>query len=459
MGKTLQVSPVVVADGVQPSSRLGRNSAQVAAGTQAGVSTHATSSENLASGPTHSSFVASSGDGLGQPTSIEDGAGSGLLAKGSGSQTAQSQDCFADMQKIAEGLRLRERTLRLQEQRLAQRALSDEQRFKRLGDSLNTAQGFAFSQRGPRLKEPEAFSTSSADRTVGDFLAEIERYLRLSNADPDMYVEYASAYLAGEASRFWEATVASASTQGAGLTWMDFKERLTQAFDVVDQDSAARAELYALEMSAKEGVESYYRKFVALLARMREKPTVPDQVYHFRKGLTSHLWRVTACDAGNHMRPFTSFKLLVRCALAHGKSMGGKHKDKSDMPKMASNKEGEGADHILPKRKRAMEGLVGGGSSDAGLYADSRQCYNCKGYGHVNTSCPSVRATKGSQDGKGSAKLQVHALHVAEQGASHSDECVCDDCDRDRVMQLRLMRRGECNARKQAARQRGLATS
>ena len=166
------------------------------------------------------------------------------------------------------------------------------------------------------------FKTSSADRTVGDFLAEMERYLRLTSAAPGMYAEYASAYLGGEASRFWQALSASASEV---MDWTDFKHHLTQAFDVVDEESAARAEFHELEMSKKEGVEAYYRAFVALLARMKIKPTVPDQIYKFRNGLTPHLQKITACDPSNNMQPFNSFEKLVRCALAHGKALNNKN--------------------------------------------------------------------------------------------------------------------------------------
>lgn len=443
VSERLSSGRVAVADGGQPSAQMEQNAAVA----QADVVTDASGSDSLPGERLPSPRAApSSGDGVEEPNSadVEVGADSDFVA---GETRSHTRGFESGLLGLAEELRLREQRLEVREQELAQRVLSDEQRLKRLEDSLGSAQGFAFSPfKGPCLKQPEVFATSSADKTVGDFLAEIERYLRLTNAAPDMYTEYASAYLAGEASRFWEATLASASTRGVALSWMDFKERLTQAFDVVDQDGAARAGLYALEMSTKHGVEDYYRKFVALLARMREKPTVPDQIYHFRKGLTPSLWKVTACDASNHMKPFTSFDLLVRCALAHGKA---------DVPRIIGNEEGKEVDHNAAKRKRAE---VHASDDNPSLYADSRQCYNCKGYGHVSTSCPSVRVAKAGQEGKGSAKLHANAVHVRER-VEHSEECVCDDCDHDRITQLRQMRRSECNARKQAALRRGLATS
>ena len=92
------------------------------------------------------------------------------------------------------------------------------------------------------------------------------------------YVDCGSAILAGEAFRFWEAI---STTSARVFNWTQFKQQLAQAFDAVEQDSRARME--------KDGTETYHCKFLALLAKVKVKPLIPDHLHSFRIRLVSKL--------------------------------------------------------------------------------------------------------------------------------------------------------------------------
>ena len=58
---------------------------------------------------------------------------------------------------------------------------------------------------------------------------------------------------------------------------------------------------------------------MTLMAKLEVPPTVPDQIYAFRRGLSKRLQRLTACDPANGMQGYTDFYRLANCALASGK--------------------------------------------------------------------------------------------------------------------------------------------
>ena len=122
----------------------------------------------------------------------------------------------SNLQEFADKLYERERRVRAQEARLARQArdLDNERRLVSLEQRVSGNSTERIKK--PKLREPEVFKTSTDARTVGDFLAELERYFRLTDVDPAKYVDYGSAFLAGlphgEASRFWEAISTTSAT-------------------------------------------------------------------------------------------------------------------------------------------------------------------------------------------------------------------------------------------------------
>ena len=307
----------------------------------------------------------------------------------------------------------------------------------------------------PVLKEPAVFREPTAQRTAGDFLSEMEKYLRLSGCAQSQYVALASTYLQGEAARYLDALQGSID-----LSWPELKAKLIQAFDAVNEQDQAREEWHTMQMTEKEGIEAYYRKFMALLSKLDEAPSKADIIFQFRRGLTDRLRKATACDPSNNMQGYKDFDKLSNCAIAHGKALNGKNVAAAELPKRGAAEEGSGAEQALrmhaAKRKRVSELHLENQGSKAVSFTDDRICFKCKGHGHVSTDCPSKQVSHvDSSEGK-KGKIKLHA--IAAVHAKHSEECVCDDCDRNTISELRQMRKHECKMRKSIAQHKWLAT-
>ena len=194
--------------------------------------------------------------------------------------------------------------------------------------------------------------------------------------------------------------------QSKGLTWEEFKDSLIQAFDALDEldeQEKARYTLFSLRMNETLGVEAYYMQFMTLMAKLEVPPTVPDQIYAFRRGLSKRLQRLTACDPANGMQGYTDFYRLANCALASGKlgaqefivdAMGknGEFDSFNERVKKGAGQRpkahGKGP-HTNSSGKPSMRNGRGVGikrrhdDAEAGTSAEGPRCYACQGMGHI----------------------------------------------------------------------------
>ena len=131
----------------------------------------------------------------------------------------------------------------------------------------------------PKPKESEGFKKATAERIVQDFLSELNRYFAVIALPPGSMLAYASCFLKGEASIFFE----SMRVNLPDLSWLEFKAAFINAFDAVDNEARARDQLHALSCKEKDGVESYCRQFVAVLARLPVgSMSEADRTYNIR---------------------------------------------------------------------------------------------------------------------------------------------------------------------------------
>ena len=293
----------------------------------------------------------------------------------------------------------------------------------------------------PKLKEPQVFKEPSARRTASDFIGEMEKYLRLTGCDAGSYVAVASTYLPGEAARFLDALQASEA-----LPWLDFKQKLVQAFDAINEQDKARHDLFNLKMTEADGVETYYRRFMALLTKLAVQPSVPDQIYMFRQGLVARLQKLTAWDPSNGMQGYTDFAKLANCAIANGKQSVGKQAE--ILHTMGKKPGGEGGKprgrkpFQKPDRIRdrdagpSNEVMVAPGGPNLGP-----KCFKCKEFGHIGHDCPNKRQKVGNakpigSNGKTNFKLKVRHVreHVptdASDTDNHDGASACKEGEED----------------------------
>ena len=126
-------------------------------------------------------------------------------------------------------------------------------------------------------------------------------------------------------------------------------------------------------MSEKDGVESYYRKFIALSSRLKtQEMNKHEQMHRFRSGLTPRLQEATQCDPTNSMKRYTDFEKMARCAIANGKSAVVQKEVKAlakqpgsdpakGYGKNGRNRKGNNGDNRPFNKKRNREERSGGG--------------------------------------------------------------------------------------------------
>ena len=270
----------------------------------------------------------------------------------------------------------------------------------------------------PKLREPAVFKEPTAQRTAADFLSEMEKYLKLSGCDASKHVDLASTYLQGDAARFLDAL-----NPLAVLSWEEFKGKLTQAFDATREQDRTQQLWHELQMTEEEGVETYYRKFMALLTKLDVKPPPAFICYNFRRGLTTRLRNATKCDPKNRYQGFTDFDELANCAISHGKKDTGKQVrvDKVGAAIGKPPKEGDGRGKPTSRGKRPRrgekrkrsEGNEPAGASPSVAPGD-RNCFKCGKSGHIARFCPADKKVSSDKPDKASFKLKVKHVKACE---------------------------------------------
>lgn len=163
-----------------------------------------------------------------------------------------------------------------------------------------------------KARSPDAFtgvvSTSSPD-LADRWLAEMERYLSVTDAEEPKWVSVAATYLDKSAAKWFNAR-ATRDALGENPSWAEFRVAFVQRFRPQVASRTARMELRQLRQTGS--VAEYSDKFQSCLQMIDDMSTT-DQVYAYIYGLTREL-RVEV-DRANPARLTDAIELAAKAEL------------------------------------------------------------------------------------------------------------------------------------------------
>ena len=304
-----------------------------------------------------------------------------------------------DLQRIHNGhlLDLDERFGRQRaEETAAQACLTD--RVTALEGEMALLKRALLSQRAPdeiqaskvRVPEPKPFQGVRDAKELGNFIWDVEQYLRATHIPLEEQVSLVSMYLAGDAKLWWRTKVMDDQCMGrqSAATWEAMKAELREQFLPSNTSWSARARLRRLWQTGT--VREYVKEFSSLMLDIRDM-SEEDRLFNFIAGLQT--W------AQVELRRQGVKDLPTAVAVAEGLV------DLRDSASTSGADKGVGGTRQKPtegRKPRPDRGAEQVAGQDPNL-AGPMQCFVCKGP-HRARDCPRKQKPLGT----------ISTLEVAE---------------------------------------------